>query len=253
MSLDESGSVVGTPSRLLRASLLIAGLFLVGTVGYRMVEGAGWWESFYMTVITITTVGFGEVFTLSPAGQGLTVGLLIAGLGIFFFLASEIGRSIMEGELRQYLGQVRRSRMIERMKGHEIVCGYGRMGKAVVDQLQAAGKEVVVVESRVSRVQELADAGLVTVTGDSTLEATLKSANVEHAHGLVSCVTDDAHNVYTVLTARTLNQNLFIVARATESGAERRIVQAGANRVVNPYRLGGTRLADLALEREPSD
>ncbi|MDP6579875.1 MAG: potassium channel protein [Vicinamibacterales bacterium] len=243
-----SPSVVGTPSRLLRATALVVSLFTAGTVGYMVVEGADWWTALFMTVITITTVGFAEQFPLSQAGQLLTMALLIAGLGIFFFLASEIGRSIMEGEFRHYLGRVRRSRMIERMSGHEIVCGYGRMGRAVVDELRHAGRQVVVVDTRVARMQELAEHGLPTVSGDATLEATLLSANAQHARGLVSCVNDDAHNVYRVLTARSLNPDLFIVARATEEGAERRILQAGANRVVNPYHLGGARLAHLVVK-----
>jgi voltage-gated potassium channel len=138
--------------------------------------------------------------------------------------------------------------MIERMSGHEIVCGYGRMGRAVVDELRHAGRTVVVVESRVSRMQTAADAGLPTVTGDATLEATLLTANVQQARGVVCCLNDDAHNVYAVLTARALNPALFIVARAAEEGAERRILQAGANRVVNPYHLGGARLAHLVVK-----
>jgi voltage-gated potassium channel len=214
-------SVVGTPARLLRATGLVTALFFAGTVGYLVIEGAPVWDSFYMTVITITTVGFAEQFPLSPAGEALTVVLLVAGLGIFFFLASEIGRSVMEGELQHYLGRIRRSRMIERMSDHEIVCGYGRMGRAVVGELQQAGRKVVVVDTRASRMQALAESGVPTVTGDASLEATLLSANLHHARGLVSCLNDDAHNVYTVLTARTLNPDLFIVARATEEGAER--------------------------------
>ena len=247
---DATGTttLVGTPARLFRATMLVAGLFLIGTLGYRVVEGAPWWDAFYMTIITITTVGFGEQFVLSPAGEALTVVLLVAGLGIFFFLASEIGRSVMEGELRHYLGRVRRSRMIERMKDHEIVCGYGRMGGAVVDELRHASRQVVVVDSGTVLMQELAETGVPTVVGDATLEATLLSANVQNACGLVSCLSNDAHNVYAVLTARTLNPALFIVARATEEGVERRILQAGANRVVNPYHLGGARLAHLVVK-----
>jgi len=153
------GTAVRTPARLFRATALVALLFLAGTIGYRSVEGAGWWEAFFMTVITITTVGFREVFPLSMPGQMLTVLLLVSGLGIFFFLASEIGRAVMEGELRHYLGRVRRSRMMERMTGHDIVCGYGRMGRAVVDELQRAGRTVVVVDSRGDRVRGLAEPG----------------------------------------------------------------------------------------------
>ena len=138
--------------------------------------------------------------------------------------------------------------MIERMSKHEIVCGYGRMGRSVVEELQRAGREVVVVERNADRVRGLQEAGVPVVSGDGTSEATLLLANIARARGLVSCLNDDAHNVYTVLTARSLNPDVFIVARATEEGAERRILHAGANRVVNPYHLGGTRIAHLVVK-----
>ena len=241
-------TVVATPYRLFRATALVMALCLAGAAGYRLVEGVPWWDAFYMTVITITTVGFGHVFPLSPAGEVLTVALIGAGIGVFLFLASEVGRSIMEGELRRYLGHVRRVRMIERMSGHDIVCGYGRMGRAAVDALRRAGRQVVVVEARSEQTDELAAAGRPVVTGDATREATLRAANVEHARGLVCCLADDAHNLYTVLTARSLNPGLVIAARAAGEGAEQRILQAGADRVVNPCQLGGARLAHLLVE-----
>lgn len=240
-------TVVATPYRLVRATALVLGLFVAGAAGYRVVEGAPWWDAFYMTVITITTVGFGHVFPLSPAGQALTVALLGAGIGVFLFVASEVGRAIMEGELRRYLGQVRRVRMIGRMSGHDVVCGYGRMGRAAVDALRRAGRQVVVVEARSELTAELAAAGCPVVTGDATGEGPLRAANVERARGLVCCLADDAQNLYTVLTARSLNPALVIAARAAGDGAEQRILQAGADEVVNPYRLGGTRLAHLLV------
>ncbi len=247
-AVEPRATVVATPSRLLCATMSVLGLFAAGAAGYRLVEGVPWWDAFYMTVITITTVGFGHVFPLSPAGEALTVALLGAGIGVFLFLASEVGRSIMEGELRRYLGHVRRVRMIERMSGHDIVCGYGRMGRAAVDALRRAGRQVVVVEARSGEAGELAAAGRPVVTGDATSEASLRAANVEQARGLVCCLADDAHNLYTVLTARSLNPNLVIAARAAGEGAEQRILQAGADRVVNPYQLGGTHLAHLLVE-----
>ncbi len=245
---DPRATAVATPYRLARATALVLGLFLAGAAGYTLVEGVPWWDAFYMTVITITTVGFGHVFPLSPAGQVLTVVLLGAGIGVFLFLASEVGRSIMEGELRRYLGHVRRVRMIERMSGHDIVCGYGRMGRAAVDALRVAGRPVVVVEARSELTEDLAQGGCPVVTGDATREASLRAANVEHASGLVCCLADDANNLYTVLTARSLNPDLVIVARAAGDGAEQRILQAGADQVVNPYQLGGARLAHLLFE-----
>lgn len=245
---DLRATVVATPYRLARATALVLGLFVAGAAGYTHVEGVPWWDAFYMTVITITTVGFGHVFPLSPAGQVLTVALLGAGIGVFLFLASEVGRSIMEGELRRYLGHVRRVRMIERMTGHDVVCGYGRMGRAAVDALRRAGRPVVVVEARSELTGDLAEGGCPVVTGDATREASLRAANVEHASGLVCCLADDANNLYTVLTARSLNPDLVIVARAAGDGAEQRILQAGADEVVNPYQLGGARLAHLLFD-----
>jgi voltage-gated potassium channel len=233
------------PPRLVLASALMVAIFLAGTIGYRLVEGATWWDAFFMTVITLTTVGYGEVFPLSRPGEVFTVVLLFAGLGMFLLLATDVARTVIEWEIRQVLGRARRSRMIEKMSNHEVVCGWGRMGRAVVDELRRGGREVVVVERNPERVQRLRDEGIPVVEGDTTSESALRGARIESAHGLVSCVNDDAHNVYTVLTARSLNPRLFIVARATEESAENRILQAGADRVVNPYHLGGTRLAHL--------
>jgi voltage-gated potassium channel len=220
-------------------------IFLGGMLGYRVIEGAPWFDAFYMTAITLTTVGYREVFPLSRAGEAFTVALLIGGLGMFLLLATEVARTVVEGEFRQVFGRARRSRMIEKLSGHDIVCGWGRMGRAVVEELRRGGRNVVVIDRNAERVARLQEAGIPAVEGDTTSEATLRAARIESARGLVSCVNDDAHNVYTVLTARALNPKLFIVARATEETAAHRIRQAGADRVVNPYELGGVRLAHL--------
>ncbi|MGC8915958.1 MAG: potassium channel family protein [Thermoanaerobaculum sp.] len=223
----------------------LAAVLVAGTVGYHLIEGAPLWDAFYMTVITITTVGYREVFPLSVAGQVFTVLLLVAGLGLIFVVATEIGRSMLEGEIRKLLGRARRSRKLFRMREHEVICGYGRMGRAVVEALRQAGRPMVVVERNPEKVASLHDLGVPVVQGDATQEEVLQAAGVARARGLVACLADDAHNVYTVLTARSLNPNLFIVARASEEGAEQRLLRAGANRVVNPYRLGGLRLAHV--------
>lgn len=234
--------------RLTRAFGFLAAVFAAGTVGYRLIEGAGWWDSFYMTAITLTTVGYGEVFPLSHAGQVFTVLLLFAGLGLLLLVATEVGRWALEGELQRMLGHARRSRMIERMSDHEIVCGWGRMGQSVVGELARGGRQVVVVERDPVKLRRLQEARVHVIEGDATSEAVLRAAGVVRARGLVACLNDDAHNVYTVLTARSLNPDLFIVARAGEEGAEARILRAGANRVVNPYYLGGVRLAHLLVK-----
>jgi voltage-gated potassium channel len=227
---------------------LLALIFAGGTLGYRLIESAGWWPSFYMTIITLTTVGYGEVFPLSRAGEVFTVVLLLAGLGLLLLVVTEMARSVLAGELRQLLGQARRSRMIDRLSGHEIVCGWGRMGKAVAEELRRGGRPFVVIERTAEKVRRLQELDVNVVAGDAASEAVLRAAGITRARGLVACLNDDAHNVYTVLTARSLNPALFIVARATEEGAEARIVQAGADRAVNPYHLGGLRLAHMLLK-----
>lgn len=235
-------------SRLAFAALLLAGVFAAGTLGYRIIENTNLWDAFYMTVITVTTVGYREVFPLSRTGEVFTVVLLLGGLGIIFYALTEVGRNVLEGQLREALGQVRRSRMIENLSDHEIVCGWGRMGQAAVEELRRAGRIVVVIEAKHEKVHHLHALEVPVVQGDATSEATLRAAGVERARGLVACLNDDAHNVYTVLTARSLNPNLFIVARAGEEGAEARILRAGANRAVNPYQHGGARLAQLVVK-----
>lgn len=233
--------------RFLRTAALLSAVFFVGTVGYRILEGAGWWDSFYMTAITLTTVGYREVFPLSRAGQLFTIVLLLVGLGILFFLLTEAARWLLEGEFRGLFAHARRSRMIDRLFGHEIVCGCGRMGHAVVAELRREGRSLVVVDRDPETIRHLRELGILVLEGDGTSEEVLRAAGVERARGLVACLDDDAHNVYTVLTARALAPRLFIVARAADEGAEDRLRRAGADRVVNPYHLGGARLAQLLV------
>jgi voltage-gated potassium channel len=235
-------------SRLARSALFLLGIFAGGTVGYRVIEHAPWWDCFYMTAITLTTVGYREVFPLSWAGEAFTVVLLLAGLGAILTVATHIGRTVLEGELQEILGKARRSRMIGNLSGHQIVCGCGRVGLAVAQELKAAGKGVVVIEMSTDKAHEVRELGFPVVIGDATNEATLKAAGIERAHGLVACLNDDARNVYTVLTARSMSPDLVIVARASEDGADRRLLRAGATRVVNPYLHGGVRLAHILLK-----
>src|SRR5262245_31957627 len=129
-----------TPPRLVSASALMVAIFAGGALGYHLIEGAAWWDATYMTVITLTTVGYREVFPLSHAGQAFTAGLLIVGIGMFLLLATEVARTVIEGELQQVFGRARRSRMIERISAHDVVCGWGRMGRAVVEELQRGGR-----------------------------------------------------------------------------------------------------------------
>jgi voltage-gated potassium channel len=231
--------------RIRHGLLLLAAMFVVGTAGYMLIEGASAGDAFYMTGITLTTVGYREVFPLSRIGQVFTVLLSMAGLGLLLFILTEAARSVLAGELNEVLGRARRQRMLDKMSGHEIVCGWGRMGQSVVVELMRSGRPLVVIERNPEKVRRLMRAGLPLVDGDATSEEVLRAAGTERARGLVACLNDDAHNIYTVLTARSLNPNLFVVARAGEESAEERMRRAGADRVVNPYHLGGLRLAHM--------
>jgi len=234
--------------RILRSAFLLATIFAIGTAGYMVIEGVGAWDAFYMTAITLTTVGYREVFPLSRGGEAFTVFILVAGLGLILLVATSIGRAVVEGELQALVGDRRRTRMIETMSSHEIVCGWGRMGKAVVAELRRAGRQVVVIEQQAEKIERLRQTDIPCIAGDATAENVLVSAGIQRARGLVACLNDDAHNVYTVLTARSLNSTLMIVARAGEEGADARLVRAGADRVVNPYQHSGIRLAHVLLK-----
>ena len=228
-------------------------VMVIGTVGYMVIEGQSVLSSFYMTAITVTTVGFREAFPLSPAGQTFTVLLAFGGIGVILLIATEAARAILDTDIRRMIGLRRDLTMIKKMKNHIVVCGYGRMGRAVVDVLRERKIEFAVVELQVDRGRELEEAHLPVVRGDATHEDVLRDAGVEHAKTLIACLADDAHNVYSILIARQLNPDITIIARAVEDGAEKRLELAGADRVLNPYRAGGTRLALTALKPTVTD
>lgn len=246
--MPEPGRMPALNPRILRSAALLAIIFAIGTAGYMAIEGAGAWDAFYMTAITLTTVGYREVFPLSRGGEAFTVFILVTGLGLLLMVATNIGRAVVEGELQALVGDRRRTHMIETLSNHEIVCGWGRMGQAVVAELRRAGRQVIVIELNPDKALRLQRADIPVFAGDATTELALNSVGITRARGLVACLSDDAHNVYTVLTARSLNPRLTIVARAGEDGAEARLLRAGADRVVNPYQNSGVRLAHILLK-----
>lgn len=253
-SLGYDRSVIRSKLHALKKSIA-AGLLILtaGTVGYGVIEGEGVFDALYMTTITVTTIGFREVFPLSTAGRVFTMILAFAGVGVILFIATEAARTMLDTDLRRFLGIRRELKLMKNLSGHIVVCGYGRMGHAVVDVLRQRKIPFVVVEINPERCQDLEDGGQYVVRGDATDEKVLASTNFAHAKTVITCLADDAHNVYTILLARQLNPAITIIARAVDDNAEERLRLAGADRVLNPYRVGGARLALTAIKPTATD
>jgi voltage-gated potassium channel len=236
-----------------RSVLLGLAVLLVGTVGYMAIENVGPLDAFYMTTITVTTVGFREAFPLSPGGQAFTILLAFGGIGVILVIASEFARAMLDTDIRRMIGLRRDLTMIKKLSDHIVVCGYGRMGQAVVGVLRERGIHFAVVELDATRAHQLEDEHVPVVNGDATQEDVLEAAGVGRASTLIACLADDAHNVYSILLARQRNPEITIIARAVEDGAEERLRLAGADRVLNPYKVGGMRLAITALKPTVTD
>jgi voltage-gated potassium channel len=218
-----------------------------GTIGYMLIEGWGAWDAFYMTVITVTTVGYREVHDLSRAGQVFTVLLLIGGVGAALYTFTLLAAVVVEGGLPKRLQRRGHERMLEAIKDHFIVCGYGRIGSIVAQRLQRQGVPVVVVERDPVRLQRVIGHGALGMEGDASREEVLKRAGIDRARGLIAVVGTDAENVYAVLSARVLRRDLFIVGRAETEDATIKLKRAGADRVISPYQIGAVQIAQTAL------
>lgn len=226
---------------------LLAGVVVAGTIGYMVIEGWSPWDSFYMAVITITTVGYREVHELSLAGQMWTVLLLFGGVGSALYVFTLLASVVVEGGLPKRLRQRRQARMLTSIKDHFIVCGYGRIGSIVASQLRQQNVPFVVIERDASRLEAAMHDGLLAVQADASHEDVLKSVGIDTARGLIAAVGTDAENVYTVLSARVLRPDLFIIGRAEGEDATRKLLRAGANRVVSPYQIGAVQMAQTAI------
>lgn len=220
----------------------------VGTVVFRQLEGWSILDSLYLTAQTVTTVGFGDIAPRTVAGRLFATFFMMVGVGIVLYALTSAVQSIIQSELVATFGQRRLSRKMSKLRNHFIICGAGRVGSHLIRSLQAKNDVFIVIESDVQQVSQLSDAGIPVLVRDATLEESLREAGVEHARGLAACLPDDADNVYVVLTARDLNPNIHIVARAAEEQAEAKLIRAGANRVVAPTIIGGHRMA-MALTK----
>lgn len=231
---------------ILWAACLLA-LLLAGSLGFVWIEGWSFFDALYMTVTTLSTVGYGEIHPLNRVGRLYNMVLILSGMGVMLYIVGSLARVLIEGEIREALGKRHLLSRIKRLAGHYIICGFGRIGETIVQALKARGTPLVVVENNPDNLPRLEAAGINFVVGDATREEVLLEAGIERAKGLVAVVHSDASNVYIVLTARSLNPALFIVARAEDRGAEQKLLRAGADRVESPYLMGGQKMAHAIL------
>jgi voltage-gated potassium channel len=226
---------------------VLAGVIVIGTAGYMALEGWGLWDAFYMTAITVTTVGYKEVHELSRTGQVFTVVLMFGGVGTVLYIFTLMAAVIVEGGLPKRLLRRRLTRMLDRVENHFIVCGYGRIGGIVAAELQRENIPFVVIERDSARVSAAQDREIVALAADASREDVLQRAGISRARGLIAAVGTDADNVYTVMTARGLRPDLFIVGRAESDSAIKNLQRAGADRIISPYQIGAVQMAQSAI------
>ena len=218
-----------------------------GTVGYVVLEGFSVLDGLYMTVTTLTTVGFGEIEPLGPGGRLFTLSLLTIGFTAAFTLLAVLTSLVVSGQLGRSLTRRGMRQRIDALRDHYVVCAFGRVGRSAVEELVAQGADVVVVEVDPALEPDMIEADVLYILDDPTQEDVLEQAGIERARGLLCAVDSDASNVYITLLARARNPDLFIIGRASSPESVEALTRAGANRVVSPYRLSGTRMAALAF------
>jgi voltage-gated potassium channel len=233
--------------KLINPVIALICVVVFGTLGYVVVEQWNFFDALYMTIITITTVGYEEIHKLSHAGRVFSMVLMLSGVGTMFYMFGVGAKIVLEGEMREILGRKKLTKKIESLKDHYIVCGYGRMGKIICRELAHDKAPFVVVEGSADILAEM-EADMLSLQGDATQDSVLKQAGIDRARGLISVLSSDADNLYVVLSARGLNPSLRIVARASEEGAEKKLLRAGADNVVSPYFIGGLRIAHTLVK-----
>jgi voltage-gated potassium channel len=233
--------------RLLTIGVVLVSAATIGTVGFRLVEGWPLFDAFYMALMTLTTVGYGEVHPLSFHGRLFASFVMLVGVATVFISFAILGDTLLRLELADYFGRRRRTRMLEHIAGHYIVCGAGRVGRSVVLELLQSGARVVLIDNDPERVKWGDALGVATLTADASKDETLRRARIETAAGLVSAISSDAENVYVTLSAKVLNPSLHVAVRASDDQAEKKLQRAGATTVLTPYTYIGHRLAQSLL------
>ncbi len=229
------------------ALLVLVAIIIAGALGFHLLEGWTVFESFYATIVTISTVGYGDFMPKTTWGRLFTVTLIIFGVGTMFYTAGLFAESAIEGRLRMILGRGKLERAISKLHDHYIICGCGRIGFLIARELSEEKVPFVVIDKEPEVIQKIEDEGFVYYKGDATDDKTLIGAGIRRAKGVVCVLPTDAQNLYVILTAKELKADIYVLSRSEEESSESRLARAGADRVMSPYTLGGMRMAMAIL------
>ncbi|HMG37364.1 MAG TPA: potassium channel protein [Blastocatellia bacterium] len=241
-------------NKKLRTALILLGLLLAfGTIGFKLLLHLDWFDCFYFTLITVSTIGYSEPANMTEGARYFTSAVIILGVGSLGYALSSVVQTVVESGVISAFGKRRMFRDIGKLHGHYIVCGAGRVGSRVIREIAHSGHDYVVIESDEVSAEKLLTEGALVLMGDATDEVVLRAAGLERARGLVCAVASDPDNLYITLTARDLNKDLLIIARANDEAAVDRLRKAGANRVVSPVLTGSARMAQMLLRPAVAD
>ena len=227
--------------------IILLTIFIIGTVGFHFIEGWSFVDSFYFTITTLSTVGYGDFTPETTAGKFFAVFIIIFGVGMMFYSLVLMAETFIEARLRNLLGRGKLEKAIEKMHNHYIICGGGRIGFLICRELIAGKMPCVVIDNNPEVIQKAQDEGFIYCKGDATQDKVLIEAGIKRAKGIVCVLPSDAENLYVILTAKDLNQQIHIISRSEEEASEHRLLRAGADRVMSPYTLGGVRMAMAIL------
>ncbi len=227
--------------------LALVVLVVIGMSGFHFLEHWTWFDSFYMVLTTVSTIGYGEIHPLSHAGRVFNAFVIIAGVALVLLFFGGAAQALLEFELQSVFGRRRMDREISRLSDHYILCGAGRVGRSAARELARKPLPFVIIDSDAAKLARYSEEGWLTLAGDATQASVLRQAQVERARGLVASATADATNIYITLTAKSLNPKLNIIARASDEGAEKHLITAGANHVISPYNFAGYRIAQTFM------
>ena len=234
-------------SKIKIALIILLTIILIGTFGFHFIEGWSLVDSFYVCIATLSTVGYGDFAPETTAGKFFTIFIIIFGVGTMFYSLVLMAETFIEARVRNLLGRGKLEKIIKKMNNHYIICGGGRIGFLICRELMAGKMPCVLIDNNPEVIQKAQDEGFIYCKGDATQDKILIEAGIKRAKGIVCVLPSDAENLYVILTAKELNQNIYIMARSEEEESEHRLLRAGADRVMSPYTLGGVRMAMAIL------